>query len=428
MPIRPRHHVRVLRLSQQYRRRVLFIAGGVGAGLAASLFALLADKAQALFGLATAHVSWFGYVAAPIGFAVLAYATQRFAPTARGSGIPQGIAALQVKDDPHIDSLLSLPIAGAKVLLTLLALVCGASVGREGPTVQIAASVMVSLRRFVKVDKNALILGGSAAGIAAAFNAPLAGIVFSIEELSRSFESKTSGLVLTTTIIAGLTATAVTGNYTYFGFATGEMGTAADWAALIVIAIAGGSLGGLFSLFVIRFSQLRAWQDLVLRNRYPILFAFGCGVITSLCALFSGGMTFGAGYGQAYAFIHENAVAPFYFVPLKMLATAAATISGIAGGLFAPSLSIGAGLGSMIAPLFNVASIGECALLGMAAYLTGVLQSPITAVVIMAEMTDNPRMVVPLMACAFVADQVSKAICKQSLYHSLAQGFVPAKA
>jgi H+/Cl- antiporter ClcA len=413
-----------LRASAKLQRRILFIAGGVITGLAAFSFASLADIVQGGFQSVLDSKSNIFWLITPVGFALSALIAGRFFPNSQGSGIPQCIAAMQTTDTALRHRLLSAKIAFGKFALTLLGLACGASIGREGPTVHVGASIMVALGGVMHREQKGLILAGSAAGIAAAFNAPLAGIVFTIEELSRSFEARTSGLILTATIIAGLVATELAGNYAYFGYASGDIGGWTDWFALLVTAAVGGALGGLFSRFIIAFSSQRRLQDLVGRNRYPVLFAFGCGVVVAACGALSGAQVFGTGYREAYDIIHGHAAAPWLFVPLKLIATTLSSISGIPGGLFSPSLSIGAGIGSVVAQIIPVNSATQFALLGMAAYLTGVVQSPITSVVIMAEMTDNHAMVVPLLACALIADWVSKRISPHSIYHGLTGSFL----
>jgi H+/Cl- antiporter ClcA len=409
------------------KRRVSFLAGGILAGLSAYVFALMTDRVQASFktlSLSRPEIAW---VLAPVGFAISAYITAKWLPNAKGSGIPQCIAAMRTKDDGIRQQLLSLKIAFGKIMLTVVGLACGASIGREGPTVQVGASIMSALGNIVRVPQNTLILAGSSAGIAAAFNAPLAGIVFAIEELSRSFESKTSGLIITSTIVAGITATTLAGNYAYFGYASGQIGSLVDWVAVVVTAVAGGLLGGGFSRLVIEFSKRSAWQAFLRVKEHPVIFAATCGLVVGICGFLTGGAAYGTGYQEAFGVIHGDGSLPIFYVPLKMVATFVSSISGIPGGLFAPSLSVGAGLGSLIAESFEASSIPQFALLGMAAYLTGVVQSPITSVVIMAEMTDNHAMVVPLLATALIANWMSKEICPKSLYHSLAENFATTK-
>jgi H+/Cl- antiporter ClcA len=109
---------------------------------------------------------------------------------------------------------------------------------------------------------------------------------------------------------------------------------------------------------------------------------------------------------------------------LKFLATTFAAISGIPGGIFAPSLAIGAGIGTNVASLFHGAPVAAIMLLGMVSYFAGVVQAPITAFVIVIEMTDNHAMVVPLMAAALIAHATSRLVCEEGVYHALAKGFV----
>ena len=164
---------------------------------------------------------WLAFILAPAGLVFSLLLTQRVFPGAQGSGIPQVIAALHMTDEARSRVVLSLRIAVGKVVLTLLGLACGASIGREGPTVQVGASIMYAVGQRLRLPRvelqRALVLAGGAAGIAAAFNTPLAGVVFAIEELSHSFEARTSGMVFTAVIIAGITTLGLVGNYTYFG-------------------------------------------------------------------------------------------------------------------------------------------------------------------------------------------------------------------
>ncbi|MCS6759346.1 MAG: chloride channel protein [Candidatus Devosia euplotis] len=150
----------------------------------------------------------------PISFALLAWLTRRYFDGAQGSGIPQVIAARQMTDMTAKQGLVSPRLAVAKIFLLTAGLAVGASAGCEGPTVQIGASVMFFLGWFAPHRQLGLLLAGAAGGVAAAFNAPLAGIVFGIEEMNRSFELRTSGLVLGAVIVAGLTSLAVLGDYT----------------------------------------------------------------------------------------------------------------------------------------------------------------------------------------------------------------------
>lgn len=138
----------------------------------------------------------------------------------------------------------------------------------------------------------------------------------------------------------------------------------------------------------------------------------------------SGDTIYGTGYAQVKQALEHGSPLPQDFGGLKLLATTFAAVSGIPGGIFSPSLAVGAGLGSNVALLFHDAPIGAIMLLGMVSYFAGVVQAPITAFVIVTEMTDNHAMVVPLMTAALIAHFVSRMICEEGIYHALAKGFV----
>ena len=268
-----------------------------------------------------------------------------------------------------------------------------------------------------------MILAGGAAGVAAAFNTPLAGVMFAIEELSRSFEERTSGTVFTAVIVAGIASLAVLGDYTYFGHTDASLTVANGWLPVLVCGAVCGLLGGLFATILILFSKgiggaLGAWT-----RRRPIIFSAGFGVALALVGLISDGGTFGTGYEQTRALLDGSSQVTVSWGLLKMLATVISYVSGIPGGIFAPSLATGAGLGADIAHWFPGVPAGAVIILGMAAYFSSVVQAPITSVIIVMEMTDNQSMTVPQMAVAFIAVSVSKLVCRTPLYKALAESF-----
>lgn len=406
------------------RRRALFILGGLAVGGAAVLMAKLADAAQAAFRDILAVSPLIALGLTPLGFGLAALLARTVFPNSEGSGIPQVIAARDLADPAARHALVSLRVALGKVIAMTLGLLCGASTGREGPTVQVGAALMAAAGRATPEHQRGLLLAGGAAGVAAAFNTPLAGIVFGIEELSRSYEAKTSGLVIGTVIAAGLTSLALLGNYAYFGTTPATLPLGAAWLAVPVCGVLGGLSGGLFSRIVIAFGRGLPGRAGALIRRRPVAFAMLCGLGVALCGLASGGHVYGTGYDEARALLHGEGDTHALFGPLKFVATTLSSISGIPGGLFAPSLAVGAGLGSQLSPLLPAAPIGALVLIGMAAYLAGVLQAPITSFVIVSEMTEAHALVIPLMLAALVADATSKLICPEGLYHALAEGIV----
>jgi len=422
----PRRARRLLYVhSHRWQRRLMFLAGGLAVGAAAVGLALASDWVHVQFHRFIALWPYGTLVVTPLGFALTLYLTNRYFPNSGGSGIPQAIAARTMKDQKQRHALVSLRIAVGKVLLTLMGLMVGASTGREGPTVQVGASIMFALGRFSKRHQPGLILAGAAAGVAAAFNTPLAGIVFGIEEMSRSFEVRASGLVIGTIIAAGLTSLAFLGNYTYFGTSGAVMPFGFDWIAVLVCGVVGGLLGGVFSRLLIAFAFGFPGRVGALIKKHPVIFAGVCGLLVAICGIVSGGTVYGTGYEQARAVLHDQQDVSVFYAPLKFLASVLSSISGIPGGIFAPSLSVGAGIGADMAWFFPSTPIGALVLLGMVSYFSGVVQAPITAFVIVSEMTDNHNLMVPLMLAALIAQGASKLICKEGVYHALAHKFIP---
>lgn len=418
-------HKRLFRLtSARWQRQAIFLLGGIGVGAVAVGLAQLADLAQHAFALLLAKSRYAVLAVTPLGFMLSAYLTIRLFPNAQGSGIPQAIAARHLTDQNARESLVSIRIAVGKVILTLFGLLCGGSVGREGPTVQVGASIMFALGRVSPRRQPGLILAGAAAGVAAAFNTPLAGIVFGIEEMSRAFETRTSSLIIAAVIAAGLTSLALAGNYAYFGSSATSLARGADWLAVPLCGVVGGLAGGLFSRIVI--AMARGFKHPLGRaiKGHPLWFAFACGLAVAICGLVSGDTIYGTGYDQVKTALEHGSPLPQDFGVLKLLATTFAAISGIPGGIFSPSLAVGAGIGSNIASFFHDAPLGAIMLLGMVSYFAGVVQAPITAFVIVTEMTDNHGMVVPLMAAALIAHVTSRVICEEGIYHALAKGFI----
>jgi H+/Cl- antiporter ClcA len=415
---------RIRRLSASYgptfRRRALFLGGGIVVGLLAVAMALLADQAQRLFGAIAFRWPYAPLLVTPGGFALAAWLTRRYFDGAQGSGIPQVIAARQLESVEQRGRLVSARLGLAKIGLLILGLAAGASSGREGPTVQVGAATMFLLGRIEPHRQPGLLLAGSAAGIAAAFNAPLAGIIFGIEEMSRSFEQRSSVLVLVAVIAAGLTSQAILGDYTYFGVTSGTLQMGWQWLAVLLAGVVGGLLGGLFSRVLILFADGLPTRLGGLIRRRPVAFAAVCGLLVALSGLAAGGTVFGTGYAQTREILAGQPM-HWLFGPLKLIATALSSISGIPGGIFSPSLAVGAGLAYDLHPILNDVPIGLLAILCMAAYLAGVVQAPLTSAVIVSEMTADHGLIFPIMVAALLASAVSRLVCEEGVYHALAR-------
>ena len=414
-----------------WRRRLTAWCGALLVALAAIAFARGADAAQALFHRLTAPQPLLAFLLAPAGLALSTALTRRVFPGAQGSGIPQVIAALHMHDLRLVDRALSARIGIGKVLLTLLGLASGASIGREGPTVQVGASIMHAIGKRLDLPRldlqRSLILAGGAAGVSAAFNTPLAGVVFAIEELSHSFDARATGTTLIAVIIAGVVSIALVGNYTYFGVIEVQLAFGAGWAAVLVCGVVGGLAGGAFGEVLVRAARGMPGAPGRFVARHPVAFAVLCGLLLAGFGWLSGGTTYGTGYAEARSLVEGRSELPASFALLKFLATVVSYLSGIPGGIFAPSLSIGAGFGHWLAQLMPFAPAGAMVLLGMVGYFAGAVQAPITAAVIVMEMTSNHGMMIPLMATAMLAFGVSRLICRRPLYGALARRFLAAQ-
>ncbi|HVB67051.1 MAG TPA: chloride channel protein [Acetobacteraceae bacterium] len=416
-----RRLVRVQRMRGQ--RGILFLAGGALIGVAGVGMAIGASAAEVQFDRLLALWSYASLVVTPVGFALLAWITRRFVTNSEGSGIPQAIAARKLWDQAARGKLVSLRIGFGKIVLTLAGLLCGASIGREGPTVQVGASIMFAIGRLSPARQPGLILAGAAAGIAAAFNTPLAGVVFAIEEMSRAFDERSNGLVIGAIVAAGIVSTALLGNYTYFGVTASDLGGGIGWLGVPLCGVVGGLLGGAFARALVVVARGLPGKFGAACKAHPVVFAFGCGLLVAICGVLSGNTIFGTGYRHIKAVIDHGGPLSLSFGPLKLIATILSSIAGIPGGLFSPSLAVGGGIGFDIARLLPGAPVDALVILGMVGYFSGVVQAPITAFAIVAEMTADHNMIVPLMATSMIGTVSSRLVCPEGVYHILSRNY-----
>ena len=388
-----RHFIhKKLRQSSRISRKTLelscLLVGATLVALASLTFAALADyalDANRFWAAAWPLAPWF---ILPPGMALLAWFTRHHAPYVAGSGIPQVIAALGLPYGANKERLIAWPQTLWKIPLTFLAMLIGASVGREGPSVQVGAAVMLAwgayCRRhrlaFSGLSANELIATGAAGGLAAAFNAPLAGIIFAIEELGRGLHLRWERRLLLGVLASGFILVAIKGNNPYFPAYTGAttIPHMIFWVALcgVVCGIAGGIFARLLAKGALGYAPafLRGWLV-----RHPVMFAALLGLVL------------------------------------------AAYWSGIAGGIFTPSLTTGAGIGSGLWVLTcGAADHNLLVLLCTAAFLAGATQSPVTASVVVMEMTGSQPLLIWLMTACLIATPVSRQIQPKPFYHAAA--------
>jgi H+/Cl- antiporter ClcA len=418
-----------LSAGRQWIDRGVVLAYAAATGLIVVGFTFLSEAATHAFSMlerAGDHGRYLALLWTPMLTVALLWWTRRYVPGAMGSGIPQVVRAL----DDQLDALqrswlVSLRVSLHKIGLVSGGLLAGLSIGREGPTVQVGAGVMVNARRWLSpqsgIDAYDLMVAGAAAGIAAAFNTPLGGIVFALEQLSRRRSMSHSSLVIASIVLAGLVAVAVFGNETYFGrLRVQEL----SWTLLgpgLTVALTTGLAGGLFARLIIvstrglpdHFSQ---W-----RRDHPYRFAAGCALAVAVIGLATGGATAGAGYATTRALLEGQADLPGVYALLKFVATWLSAWTGVPAGVFAPSLAIGAGIGNDVALLSGVGKQEAIPLiaLGMVGFLAATTGGPITAFIIVMEMVSGQSMVLSLMACSLLASGVARLVT-QPMYVELA--------
>jgi H+/Cl- antiporter ClcA len=395
-------------------------------GCAAVLYARLIFLLQGFyFGLFRDH-PYLVTVATPLLFVCATLTVTRFGPEARGSGIPQVLEAIDHAHDSEDNernwgnALVSIRTAVVKVISSAIGILAGASIGREGPTVQISASLFawfgrITQRVLPQVDFQTFLTAGAAAGVAAAFNAPLAGITFAIEEVTEGILGRFREMIMLAVIISGVAAMALSGNYLYFGHPAVMTPTLAVFPQALLIGAVGGIAGGAFA-------RLLAFPELVNLPGAAWKKALYCGILCAAIGFFTSGRTAGSGYEITRSFLESGSSEhwPLMFGLAKLLTTVLSYLSGMAGGIFSPCLSIGAGFGFTVAKLCHFANFKVCGLLGMVAFFSGAIQAPLTAVIIIMEMTDEHILIIPFLLAAYLARGIGKLFMPAPLYRFMA--------
>ncbi|KRC85749.1 H(+)/Cl(-) exchange transporter ClcA [compost metagenome] len=421
------------RLSRKSTQLALLLGGAALVALMSLGFTYLADKALAWNRQWVAYNGWLALLVMPFGLAALRWLTLRYAPNAAGSGIPQVIGALSLPPGPSQNSLVSLAQTLWKIPLAFFGMLAGASIGREGPSVQVGAALMLAWGEFWKrrgvqlrgFHANELIAAGAAGGLAAAFNAPLAGVIFAIEELGRGTVLRWQRLVLIGVLAAGFLVVAVEGNNPYFGVFGGAP-LAQNMVMWIVICGAlNGALGGIFASLLGKGpagAAPQSWRAWI--RAHPIWTAFAMGLALAVIGLSTAGSVYGTGYAAAADLLNGKDSVPDGFGLAKLAATVASYWAGIPGGIFTPALTTGAGIGHHI---WELAGDGVdqrvLVLVSMAAFLAAATQAPLTASVVVMEMTGSQPMLFWLLVGSLLASGVSRQFCPQPFYHLAAGRF-----
>lgn len=421
------------RLSRKSVAFALLLVGAALVSLVSLGFAKLADWALEQNAHWTHQYPWLAWVLMPPALMLIAWFTRRYAPYTSGSGIPQVLASLSLPYGAQKNRLVAFWQTSLKIPLTFLGMLAGASIGREGPSVQVGAAVMSAWGNWCKkrnlafkgLQENDLLAAGAAGGLAAAFNAPLAGVVFAIEELGRSVMLRWERQIFIGVLASGFILVAIDGNNPYFSHFHGRELEQHMFTWVLVCGLVCGIGGGLFARLLSKGAAWVAparWRGWI--RQHPIGLAGLIGFMLAALGTLSGGLTYGTGYTEAaYALQGGTEIMPGAAL-FKWLATVLSYWAGIPGGIFTPALTVGAMIGVQLAQLTGfVSGSNVLVLLCMAAFLAAATQSPLTASVVMMEMTGSQSLLFWVLICALFASMVSRQFCPKPFYHFAAARF-----
>ena len=425
-------NIRNEQLKHNLLQAIPFWIGSVITGFFAVMYAKIFAWGEKLLELIMNWNDWMIFIIAPIGFVLSWWLVKEFAPYSKGSGIPQVMAAVEManpKEHHKIKHLLSIKIIILKIVSSVVLVIGGGAIGREGPTIQIAGSIFRKVNEYLpswypKISKKNMIMTGAAAGLAAAFNTPLGGIVFAVEELTKTHINYFKTALFTAVIIAGLTAQTLAGSYLYLGYPkTGNISLSVIFPVILV-----ASLCGIFaSQLSVIMLKINAWKKRLKTDRANILFLVATALIIASIAYFVNREVLGSGKEiMERVLFTENKHEDWYVPLLRMLGPALAFTSGGAGGIFAPALSAGASVGSVISGLIHLSpdESNVVILAGMVAFLTGITRAPFTAAIIVLEMTDRHSLIFYLMLAGMMSSIASILVSRHSLYEELKISFL----
>ena len=364
------------------------------------------------------------FLTAPIFFTLSRWLVTTFAPHAKGSGIPQLMAAVESADTQKkrwVDSLLNLPVLLTKLASSLVLLLGGGAIGREGPTLQIAGSIFQLTYRFIpthwhRVSQKIMLITGGASGLAAAFNTPLGGIVYVVEELTKSHIGQFRTAVFSAVIIAGMTAQLFLGSYLYLGFPRIKPLPLEMIGWVILIASIGGLLGAYFTRLILAFQR---WLSPFFLSYKQWITTFILGLLFATLVNFVGEQSMGTGKSLINTILFQpETETKWYLFPARFTASILSFLTGGAGGIFATSLSSGAALGDVLNTIFQIAPEHHnlMVLLAMIGFLTGVTRTPFTSAILVLEMTDRHSAIFYFLLAGMLANVAASFVLKRSFY------------
>ncbi len=340
---------------------------------------------------------------------------------ASGSG-PQVIASIASADGDQklLDKLLSIRVAIVKILSSSLMVACGGAVGREGPSIQISTSIFYVFQKTwmnwgYKIKLKNMLVAGGAGGLAAAFNTPLGGIIYAVEELARDHLSNFRIGLLEAVITAGLVAQLINGRYLFLGFPKVIEITPSQYLPLIVIAMSCGFMGAAFGWLLYHAIKIR--MQLPIKKQYFVVML--AGVLFSILVFFVSKYSIGSGKTLIAEILFKSRDVEWGDVLSRFFGPILTSLSGAAGGVFAPALAAGAAMGDFVSEVMLLPANNIWTLCGMVAFLTGLTKTPVTSLVLVLEMTDRHSVVFPIMLSALLAQICSRILEKKSFYEKM---------
>jgi chloride channel protein, CIC family len=399
---------------------ILALIIGALTGLAVVAFIMLTERlGMRLYPVGGA--AWRRVLFPVAGSLSIGYLLYRYFPNARGSGVPQTKAALFARDGR-----ITLRTVFGKFFCTSATLASGIPLGREGPSVQVGAGIGSVLGRSLGLSTEQvkkLIPVGAAAAIAAAFNTPLAAVLFSLEEITGDLYAPVMGAVVLASATAWMVLHVFLGDHPLFKVPQYQLVHPAEFGVYAVLGLAGGVISAAFTKMLL---GIRARFLLFPRNTVWFQPAVG-GLLVGLMGWFVP-QVLGVGYGYVGDALNGRMALELMalLVILKLVAVTTSYATGNAGGIFGPSLFIGAMLGGTVGTIAHhlfpayTATPGAYALVGMGAVFAGVVRTPMTSVLMIFEMTQDYAVIVPLMIANLVSLFIASRLQHEPIYEGLA--------
>lgn len=362
----------------------------------------------------TEHTWWLPLIWTPTLTMLIVFITNRFAPGTAGSGNQQIKAALDDQcDDQTRSKFVSLKVAVFKYFSTVMGFFAGLSIGREGPTVQIASSVMYSIRKFFPQDSKFtskfLISVGGAIGLAVAFKAIIAGTVFALEESANTVKRNSRVMYFTMITFAVVTCFMLEGFHPFYTNIDMPTISLDMIMPLIVTVLIGAVLGGLFARCLLASMPNQKTLLGIFKSNHPIILAGILGLVIAVIGILCGGITYSDGYNYTKGTIIGSQDFSLWFVPLKFIATWFTAWTGVPAGMFSPLLSIGAGIGNTVG---EILSVNPTLLLmcGMTSFLSAVIRAPLTSGFLAVEVLGAYTMIPLALLVSLLSDKISDQV------------------